>query len=273
MKARLAILSVVVLIGVSFFYSCGANLFSIDQDVQLGKDMDNQIKADPAGYPPLTGHEDVKSYVSGVGKSIVNSTNLIQYKNVFPYQFTVINDTIINAFCTPGGYIYVYTGLLKFIDNEATLAGVLAHEIAHAENRHTTKRITSYYGVSLALNVVLGNNPNTLADIMSNLFVGLGFLANSRSDEKEADDYSIKYLAAGGKYYPGAIKYFFYKIKDEQQRLGQNPGAIDRLLSTHPLAQDRIDNVFSKLREYNVTSDSTKGLYIQEYQFEKAKLP
>jgi predicted Zn-dependent protease len=273
MKARITLLSVTLLFLVSIFYSCGANIFSVNQDIELGKEMDNQIKSDPVAYPPLNGHEDLKAYVSGVGKSVVNGTELIKYKNVFPYQFTVINDTIVNAFCAPGGYIYVYTGLIKFIDNEATLAGILAHEIAHAENRHTTKRITSYYGVSFALNIVLGSNPNSIAEIMSNLFTGLGFLANSRSDEKEADEYSIKYLASGGKYYPGAIKYFFYKIQDEQRRAGQNPGAIDRLLSTHPLNQDRIENVYAKLKEYNINADSTKGLYINEYQFEKAKLP
>jgi len=273
MKLRLTIISIVLLISISLFYSCNANIFSVEQDIQLGKDMDNQIQSDTKGYPPLIGHEDTKSYVSGIGNSIVNSSNLIKYKNTFSYKFTVINDTIVNAFCAPGGYIYVYTGLLKFIDNEATLAGIMAHEIAHAENRHTTKRITSYYGVSLVLNIALGSNPNSLAEIMSNLFTGLGFLANSRSDEQEADDYSIQYLATGGKYYPGAIKYFFYKIRDEQARLGQNPGALDRLLSTHPLESDRIENVFNKLKEYNIIADSTLGLYGPEYQFEKSKLP
>ena len=212
----------VTLLSVSVFYSCGANLFTQEDDIQLGRDIDKQIKADPATYPMLQGHQDVKDYVNGIGKYILESSPKIEYKNIFPYNFQIINDTIINAFCTPGGFVYVYTGLMKFIDNEATLAGVVGHEIAHAERRHMTQRLTSYYGVSMALNIVLGTNPNAVADIVANLFVGLGFLANSRSDEEEADNYSIKYLSTS-KYYPGAITYFFDKISDEQKKKGQTP--------------------------------------------------
>jgi predicted Zn-dependent protease len=161
---------------------------------------------------------------------------------------------------------------MKFIDNEATLAGVVGHEIAHAERRHMTQRLTSYYGVSMALNIVLGTNPNAVADIVANLFVGLGFLANSRSDEEEADNYSIKYLSTS-KYYPGAITYFFDKISDEQKKKGQTPGSLDRLLSTHPLPQDRIDNVKYQLSILKNKPDPTKGLNTEQYQLIKQKLP
>ena len=262
----------VTLLSVSVFYSCGANLFTQEDDIQLGRDIDKQIKADPATYPMLQGHQDVKDYVNGIGKYILESSPKIQYKNIFPYNFQIINDTIINAFCTPGGFVYVYTGLMKFIDNEATLAGVVGHEIAHAERRHMTQRLTSYYGVSMALNIVLGTNPNAVADIVANLFVGLGFLANSRSDEEEADNYSIKYLSTS-KYYPGAITYFFDKISDEQKKKGQTPGSLDRLLSTHPLPQDRIDNVKYQLSILKNKPDPTKGLNTEQYQLIKQKLP
>jgi len=265
-------LCAVTLFSVSIFYSCGANLFSEEDDIQLGRELDKQIKADPATYPMLQGHQDVKDYVNGIGKYILESSPKIQYKNIFPYNFQIINDTIINAFCTPGGFVYVYTGLMKFIDNEATLAGVMGHEIAHAERRHMTQRLTSYYGISMALNIVLGTNPNAVADIVANLFVGLGFLANSRSDEEEADNYSIKYLSTS-KYYPGAITYFFDKISDEQKKKGQTPGSLDRLLSTHPLPQDRIDNVKYQLSILKNKPDPTKGLNTEQYQLIKQKLP
>ena len=262
----------VTLLSVSVFYSFGANLFTQEDDIQLGRDIDKQIKADPATYPMLQGHQDVKDYVNGIGKYILESSPKIEYKNIFPYNFQIINDTIINAFCTPGGFVYVYTGLMKFIDNEATLAGVVGHEIAHAERRHMTQRLTSYYGVSMALNIVLGTNPNAVADIVANLFVGLGFLANSRSDEEEADNYSIKYLSTS-KYYPGAITYFFDNISDEQKKKGQTPGSLDRLLSTHPLPQDRIDNVKYQLSILKNKPDPTKGLNTEQYQLIKQKLP
>jgi predicted Zn-dependent protease len=266
------LLLISALLSLSIFYSCGANLFSEEDDIKLGKEIDDEIKAHPNEYPMLQGHQDIKDYVNGLGKYILGASPKIEYKNVFPYNFQVINDTIVNAFCTPGGYIYVYTGLMNFLDNEASLAGVIAHEIAHAERRHMTQRLTSYYGVSLIFSIVLGNNPNSVAEIVANLFAGLGFLANSRSDEEEADNYSIKYLTTS-KYYPGAITFFFDKISEEQRRHGDTPGGLDRLLSTHPLPQDRIDNVKAQLKKIKNKPDPTKGLYTEEYQQIKSKLP
>ncbi len=266
------IISVLTLCTFSVFYSCGANLFSVSDDVSIGKDLDVQIRADRQNYPIMEGHDDVRSYVSGIGRNILNSSSLIQYKNVFPYKFDVIqDDSTVNAFCIPGGYIYIYTGLIKFLDSEAALAGVMAHEIAHAERRHMTQRLTSYYGVSTVLSLVLGSNPNQFAEIAANLFVGLGFLANSRSDETEADDYSIKYLRSS-QYYPGSIIFFFNKIREEQRKKGQTPGSLERLFATHPLPQDRIDNVFEELSNIKPRPDSTKGLFPERYLEIKSKL-
>jgi beta-barrel assembly-enhancing protease len=276
LRSKLLIVNLLLLVtaflSLSVLYSCGANIFSTSDDVKMGKEIDDEIKTHPKEYPMLQGHQDIKDYVSGIGKYVLNTSPKIEYKNVFPYNFQVINDTIVNAFCTPGGYIYVYTGLMKFVDNEATLAGVIAHEIAHAERRHMTQRLTSYYGVSMIMSIVLGNNPNAIAEIFANLFAGLGFLANSRSDEEEADDYSIKYLTTS-RYYPGSITFFFDKISEEQRRKGDTPGGLDRLLSTHPLPQDRIDNVKEQLKKFSVKPDPTKGLYTEEYQQIKSKLP
>jgi beta-barrel assembly-enhancing protease len=267
-----ALMLIAILFSFSFLYSCGMNIFSEEDDVKMGKEIDDEIKAHPKEYPMLQGHQEIKDYVGSLGRYILNVSPKIEYKKTFPYNFQVINDTIINAFCTPGGYIYVYTGLMKFIDNEATLAGIVGHEIAHAERRHMTQRLTSYYGVSMVMSIVLGNNPNSIAEIVANLFTGLGFLANSRSDEQEADDYSIKYLSTS-RYYPGAITFFFDKISEEQRRKGDSPGGLDRLLSTHPLPQDRIDNVKSQLKNLPKTFDPTKGLFTEEYQQIKSKLP
>jgi predicted Zn-dependent protease len=261
----------VLLFSISVFYSCGANLFSTSDDVKLGEDLDREIRNNPREYPLLTNRPEITDYVTNIGKYILTSSPKIEYKNVFPYKFQVINDTVVNAFCTPGGFIYVYTGLMKFVDNEATLAGVIAHEIAHAERRHMTQRLTSYYGISTILSLVLGNNPNAAVEIAANLFVGLGFLANSRSDEEEADNYSIKYLMTS-KYYPGGIQYFFDKILANQKKAGTVGNGLDRLLATHPLPQDRIDNAKEQMKIHKIVSDSTKGIYRDEYQIFKSKL-
>jgi len=267
-----ALFFTLLLLSTSIFYSCGANLFTVEDDIQIGRDLDKEIKSRPNEFPMLKGHQDIKDYVNGIGGYILKSSSRIKYRNIFPYTFQIVNDTIVNAFCTPGGFIYIYTGLMRFVDNEATLAGVVAHEIAHAEMRHVTKRLTTYYGTSMLLSIILGGNPNVMAEIAANLFVGLAFLANSRSDEEEADNYSIRYLSST-KYYPGAISFFFDKIKEEQRKKGSTPGDLERLLSTHPLPQDRIDNVHKQLKKLKITADPTKGLYTEEYQRIKAKLP
>jgi len=262
-----------LVISTSVFLSCEeTNIFSDKDDVELGKEMDKQIKSDPQQFPMLVGHQDLKEYVSGIGKYILDSSPKIKKKNIYPYNFQIINDTIINAFCTPGGFIYVYTGLMKFIDNEATLAGIVAHEIAHAERRHVTQRLTAYYGVSVLLSFILGGNPSFLSELAANLFVGLAFLKNSRDDEAEADYYSIQYLRTT-KYYPGAITFFFDKIKEEEKRKGKTPGDLDRLLSTHPLPDDRIEAVTTILNSIKPRPDPTKGLFTNEYQKIKQRLP
>ncbi|MDQ3193791.1 MAG: M48 family metalloprotease [Bacteroidota bacterium] len=256
----------------SIFYSCGANLYSVEDDVQIGKEIQKQVSDLPNEFPILKGHQDIKDYVSGLGRDVLQS-KYIKYKDVFPYSFEVVHDdSTINAFSISGGFIYIYTGLIKFLDNEAALIGVIGHEIAHAERRHMTQRLTSYYGVSMILGLVLGNNPSVLGEIAANLFVGLGFLANSRADETESDNYAIKYLT-GTKYNPGGITFFFDKIREEQRVKGETPGDLDRLLATHPLPQDRINNVNLKLSKMKPRPDPTKGLFTEEYQKMKAKLP
>lgn len=253
--------------------SCGANIFTVEDDVQMGRDLDEQIRNDNANYPILRGNQEVKQYVNDIGKKIINGSNKIQYRDVFPYKFEVIHDdSTVNAFCIPGGFIYVYTGLIRYLDNEAALAGVIGHEIAHAERRHMSQRLTSYYGVSFVLSLILGSNPNEIAEVFANLAVGIGFLANSRSDETEADDYSIKYLRTT-EYYPGGIMNFFSKVRQEQARKGETPGDIEMLLSTHPLPDDRIENAKLQLSKIKPAPDPTKGLFTERYERIKSLLP
>jgi len=266
------IISLSILISAGIFFSCEqSNIFSDKDDVELGEEFDKEIKNNPKEFPMLEGHEGVKDYLTVMGKDILNSP-YIKKRNIYPYNFQIINDTIINAFCTPGGFVYIYTGLMKFADNEATLAGVVAHEIAHAEMRHVTQRLTAYYGVSMMLSFMLGGNPSMLAEIAANLFVGLAFLKNSRDDETEADYYSIRYLRST-KWYPGGITFFFDKIKEEQRIKGETPGDLDRMLSTHPLPNDRIKFVNKELGKITPKPDPTEGLYVEEYQRIKQKLP
>lgn len=249
---------------------CGLNIFSDDQDVKLGKQIDEEIRKNPKDYPILTGHPDVKKFVSEVGNRVLASP-AIEKRGVYAYTYEIIHDDkTINAFCTPGGYIYVYTGLLQFVDDEATLAGVLGHEIAHAERRHATQRMTKAYGAQILLSLVLGQNPSQVAEITANLFTGLALLANSRSDESEADEYSLKYLTTSP-YYPGAITNFFEKMREKKGETGG--GTFERLLSTHPLDEDRIQHVNEILASLGNPKPTDANLFKQRYESFKKTLP
>lgn len=249
--------------------SLGLNIFPDSKDIELGKQVDEEIRKNPKEYPILKDRPEIKAYVEQVGKKILSSPE-IKKQDIYAYKFEIIkDDSTVNAFCTPGGYIYVYTGLLKFLDNEAALAGVVGHEIAHAERRHATKRMTSALGVQVLVAVVLGQNPSQMAQIGANLFSGLGLLVNSRSDETESDTYSIKYLQST-EYYPGAIRYFFEKVLSSSSK---REGAFERLLSTHPLPQDRIENVEKIMAQMGKPQPSEANLFSKRYEEMKKKLP
>ncbi len=254
----------IIIFSISLFaVGCGTfksiNIFPVSKDIELGRQFDNEIRKNPKEYPILKDRPDVKSYIDNIGKKIIASPE-IKYRNQFAYQFEVIDDdSTINAFCTPGGYIYIYTGLLKYVDNEATLAGVIAHEIAHAEQRHSTKKITAQYGVQTIINLLsgkLGETGTQLAGVVG----GLGLLKYSRTEEIEADTYSFKYLQST-EYYPGAIKFFFEKIGD-----GNRGGALERLLSTHPLPKDRLDHINKLLVEANNPTANEENLFAERYK-------
>ena len=232
----------------------GVNIFSIEDDKALGAQFDAEISADPANYPilsPVT-YADAYQYVYDIRDRILDAGQ-VRYKDEFAWQVKIIrDDNILNAFCTPGGYIYVYTGLIKYLDNEAQLAGVLGHEIAHADLRHVTDQLTEQYGISLLLSLVLGQNQSVLSDIA----VGLASLAFSRGDESQADEYSVNYLCPTLYTAYGAAG-FFEKIEAE------GGASIPEFLSTHPSPDNRIEDIYAHFDELGCTGDE---VYVDRYQ-------
>ncbi len=238
----------------------GINLFTIDQDREFGAQVAKEIDGDQKNYPLLdsTKYASVYQYIYQVRDKILNSGK-VQHKNDFSWRIRVIkNDTTLNAFCTPGGYIYVYTGILKYLDSEDQFAGVLGHEIAHADMRHSTKQMTQMYGIETLAKIVLGKYEN-LAMITSSL-VGLKF---SRNHEAEADEKSVQYLcptdynAAGG-------AGFFEKIQ------AHGGAGTPEFLSTHPDPGNRIQSYTSHKQSYGCTGSQT---YTSEYKKMVSKLP
>ncbi len=262
------LVSIVVSIVLSLLGCTNLNIFPPSEDVRLGATLDREIRANPQQYPILQ-QESARQYVQSIVDRILSSPE-IRYRGTFAYRVTLLHDDrTVNAFCTPGGYIYVYTGLLKFVENEATLAAVLAHEIAHAERRHATERMTKALGAQLLMDIVLGKYPGRAAELAANLFTGLALLANSRHDEAEADEYSFRYLRHTP-WYPGALVFFFEKLA--QQRQTRLP-AVERLLSTHPLPEDRVEAMRRRIREAALPAPTEQTLRAEPYRAFLRSLP
>ena len=248
--------------------STGINLFSDNDEVNMGTQFDAEIRKNQKEYPVYK-DKKIRDYIDKRIFQHVLESPEIKKKAKYKYQLEIIdNDSVLNAFAVPGGYVYLYTGLIKYLDSEAALAGVIGHEIAHVERRHATQRITAAYGLQIVASLALGNNPSQVSVMAANLFGGLSLLANSRSNEDESDLYSVKYLL-NTRYYPGSAKFFFEKLRDDG-KVDKDGQGLDVFLSTHPDPIERIKSTNKRLRELNIHivdyKSNKKGIFRDEYQ-------
>jgi predicted Zn-dependent protease len=231
----------------------GFNLYSVQQDKDLGAQVSLEIERNVTEYPLLDSATNIEAYkmIYRVRDKILNSGE-VTHKDDFEWRLRIIkNDSTLNAFCTPGGYIYIYTGILNFLDNEAQLAGVMGHEIAHADKRHSTRQMTKMFGIQILLDVLAGDRA-----LLKDVTAAIIGLKNSREHEIEADQYSVEYLcptdydAAGG----GG---FFQKIES----LGGS--RQPEFLSTHPNPGKRIEHFNNAKITLGCTGSNT---YENEYK-------
>jgi len=237
-------------------------LFSVQDEIKLGRQVADEVEKDPKNRV-LDEKKFPKAYahLRRITNNILNSGQ-VKYKNEFVWQVRIIqNDTILNAFCAPGGFIYVYTGIIKFLDNEDQFAGVMAHEIAHADRRHATNNLIKMHGLNLVMQLVLGKSSSgQMAQIAGNL-LGLKF---SRSHENEADEYSVVYLCNTRYRSDGAAGFF-----EKMQKLG-NAGRTPEFLSTHPNAENRVQNIKNVASQRKCKINASKDV---TYQAFKKSLP
>ena len=238
----------------------GVNLFTVDQDKQFGADVAAEIDGNPAEYPLLDSvkYKDVYQYIYNVRDKILASGE-VQHKDDFTWRLRIIeDDKTMNAFCTPGGYIYIYTGILKFLDSEDEFAGVLGHEIAHADMRHSTRQMTKMYGTQVLLDVLAGDR--AMLKQMTTSLINLKF---SRAHETEADQKSVEFLCPTDYNADGGAG-FFEKI----QALGGSK--TPEFLSTHPDPGNRIEHFHSA-----ATANGCQGRNTYETEFKAmvSKLP
>lgn len=227
------------------------NFYSVEKEMALGKQLAEEV----ARQTKMVDDPIVAEYVNRLGQNLARNSDA-----KFPITFQVIDDNSVNAFTLPGGHVFVYSGLIKIADEEDELAAAMAHEIAHVAARHLTCRDSQKQLARLGtipLSIALGGLGGYAARNAADAAIPMTFLSFSRHDEAEADYLGLQYMWAAGFDPNGAISIF------EKMELMQRsqPGAVTRLLSTHPMDADRIartekeiDAILPAKPEYVVTS-------------------
>ena len=216
----------------------GFNLFSTQQDVQVGKENSAQIDK----QLPLVNDPEVLRYLNALGKKLVAFAPNNQPE--YAWQFKVVNSADINAFALPGGYIYVNRGAIDAAENEAQLAGVISHESGHVVMRHGTHMATQAIPFELLMGVM--GQGQTLAGQLARAGIGFGvnsiMLHNSRNAESQADEVGTYILYQAG-YDPHAMVQFFQIIEKKY------PQRTLQFFSDHPNPENRIKDVDAEIRK------------------------
>jgi predicted Zn-dependent protease len=203
----------------------GSTESEVKQGRQLAAEVDRQAKF--VDDPTIT------EYVNRVGQNIVLHSDA-----KIPFTIKVIDSDEVNAFALPGGFFYVNKGLLLVADNEAEVAGVMAHEIAHVAARHAkeneTKASLLEY-LAMGTSIFLGGIPGMIYQNTAGLGLLGAFMKFSRGAEEEADKLGIQYMYAAG-YDPSAMATMFEKLESKNKK---KPGLIARAFASHPAPPDR----------------------------------
>jgi predicted Zn-dependent protease len=225
----------------------GVNLYSIESEIALGKQAAQEVEKSSK----LVDDPIVVDYVNRVGQRLVRNSDA-----KVPFTIKVIDSDEINAFALPGGFFYVNSGLILAADEEAELAGVMAHEIAHVAARHGTRNATKEQIAEWASIPLIMLGPGGWAGY--GIYEGLqmaipiGFLKFSRDAEREADYLGLQYMYKAG-YDPNAFVSFFEKIEAMEKR---QPGTIPKIFADHPPTPDRMAAAQKEIAEILPARDS-----------------
>jgi predicted Zn-dependent protease len=240
----------------------GFNLFSRQQDVQLGLETSQEVRKKYEAVP----NPFLQGYLKRVGERLAASQEAKE--SGFNFQFTLVNEPSVNAFALPGGPMFVFTGLLKAVDNEAQLAGVMSHEMSHVILRHGTNQLSKANVLQLpaALAGAAAGNGTIMGQLTQ---AGIGFglqsalLKFSRSDETQADLLGSHLMAETG-YNPVELGRFFEKLEASAGKGSLQ--FLSQFLSDHPNPGNR-----TKAIEVEITGLPSRSYGYQTGEFAKAK--
>lgn len=224
----------------------------VAKENQLGKKLAKETEKENK----LHASKEVQQYVAKVGKKVAAEAK--DTPKGIKYTFKVIDDDeTVNAFALPGGHIYVYTGLLKLASDEAELASVLGHEVAHVSQRHIAERLMASVGIEALLGMAAGKNPEGLGALAGQLAGQGAMLSFGRDQESDADEHGLPYAVAAG-YDPEGFVRLFGKLAK-----GEGPKFLE-FLQSHPLPSERIDDAKAQIAKLKKKPDKTNQAAYQK---------
>lgn len=230
---------------------------SQEAEMKIGRQIALQVEQ----QAKLVDDPVITEYVNRVGQNIVLHSDA-----KVPFTIKVIDSDEVNAFALPGGFFYVNKGLILAADNEAELAGVMAHEIAHVAARHAMenqgKGTLINYG-ALAGIIFGGPIVSTVLQNGGGILAGLAMLKFTRGAEEEADRLGVQYLYASG-YDPTAMATMFEKLASKNKK---KPGSFAKLFTTHPQSEDRRDESLALVARF----PEREEYVISTSEFQKVK--
>jgi beta-barrel assembly-enhancing protease len=203
--------------------------YSVESEIRMGKQYAQMVESSSK----MVQDPVVNEYVNRIGQNLVRNSDA-----QVPFTIKVIDSDDINAFALPGGFFYVNSGLILAADEEAELAGVMAHEIAHVAARHATRQMTraNWASIGTIPLIFVGGGIGYAAYEAAGLALPMTFLSFQRGFEAEADYLGLQYMYKCG-YDPNAFIAFFEKIQAQEKK---KPGTLAKAFSTHPQTPDRI---------------------------------
>ena len=249
---------------------CGrgvGNWFSLEKQIDMGREYSHQVEA----TSKVITDPVVTEYVNRLGQNLVRNSD-----SMVPFTIKVIDTDDVNAFALPGGFFYVDSGLIMAADNEAELAGVMSHEIAHVAACHVARQSTRGQLMNLASIplIFVGGGIGYAIQNVAGLALPMGYLKFSRGFETEADYLGLEYMYKAG-YDPQAFTAFFEKVKTLEK---QRPGFVAKAFETHPQTPDRIrksqaeiNNLLPDRDQYKVDTSEFEDVKARLYEIENKR--